>query len=99
MREGYHLKDIGLTVTSITVLAILLQESGCRIEPLPKDINDRIVREIDFGDYAAALSNLDKMQRFAAVVDMAWVHGERCYVLMKEGEYDAGGVEMEKSIE
>ena len=93
------MKAIGLTVTSMTLLAILLQASGCRIETLPKDINDRIVREIDFGDYAAALSNLDKMQRFAAVVDMAWVHGERGYVLMKQRKYDAAVVEMTKSIE
>src|SRR3989304_6619447 len=83
------MKATRLAGALVPLLAILFLVPGCRVETLPKGISERIVQEIDSGDYAAALSDLDKMQRFAAVVDMAWVHSERGYVLMKQQKHDA----------
>ena len=56
------------SVLGITSLGIV--SSGATCETLPKGIEGDVNRQIKAGEYGKALSNLDKMERFAPVVDI-----------------------------
>jgi tetratricopeptide (TPR) repeat protein len=71
---------------------------GC-VEVLPEGIEEKIISEIDNGQYETALTDLEQMEKFAPAVDMAWVHGERGYIYLQQEKNEAAVEEITKAIE
>ena len=86
---------VGLLALAIGIFFSMI---SCRVDILPKDIDKKVGREIDAGQYEEALDDLNTMERFDMVVDMGWVHAERGYVYMKQGKYDAAVDEISDAI-
>jgi len=79
--------------------SLLLPTAGCMIEVLPEGIEEKIHQEIDNKQYDEALADLEKMEKFAAVVNMGWVYGERGYIFFAQGKYEAAIEELSKAIQ
>jgi tetratricopeptide (TPR) repeat protein len=91
-----RIKGLLLLLTLISML--LMSAVGCAAV-LPEGIEQKIINEIDNGQYEAALADLEQMEKFAPVVDMAWVYGERGYIYLQQGKNEAAVEEITKAIE
>ena len=88
-----------LILLPVFLVMLSLSVIGCGVETLPEGIEEKIIEEIDSGQYAEALDDLDKMEKFAPVVNIGWVYGERGYVYFLQGKNEAAVDELTKAIE